>query len=61
MACTWVATKWLGRVPEAKASLFYLVFGEPPAHLNVKRARHHVDELPPQLTVSIHGRGDDAA
>jgi hypothetical protein len=45
----------------SKASLFYLVFGEPPAHLNVKRARHHVDELPPQLTVSIHARGDDAA
>lgn len=45
----------------SKASLFYLVFGEPPAHLNVKRARHHVDELPPQLTVSIHGRGDDPA
>jgi hypothetical protein len=45
----------------SKASLFYLVFGEPPAHLNVKRARHHVDELPVQLTVSIHGRGDDAA
>jgi hypothetical protein len=43
------------------ASLFYLVFGEPPAHLNVKRARHHVDELPPQLQVSIHGRGDDPA
>lgn len=43
------------------ASLFYLVFGEPPAHLNVKRARHHVDELPPQLTVSIHARGDDPA
>jgi hypothetical protein len=41
--------------------LFYLVFGEPPAHLNVKRAIHHVDELPPQLTVSIHGRGDDPA
>lgn len=45
----------------SKASLFYLVFGEPPAHLNVKRARHHVDELPIELTVSIHGRGDDAA
>jgi hypothetical protein len=45
----------------SKASLFYLVFGEPPAHLNVKRAIHHVDELPPQLQVSIHGRGDDAA
>ena len=45
----------------SKTSLFYLVFGEPPAHLNVKRARHHVDELPPQLTVSIHGRGDDPA
>src|SRR5438477_2621957 len=49
------------RPSASKASLFYLVFGEPPAHLNVKRARHHVDELPPQLTVSIHGRGDDAA
>ena len=45
----------------SKASLFYLVFGEPPAHLNVKRVRHHVDELPPQLVVSIHGRGDDPA
>ena len=45
----------------SKASLFYLVFGEPPAHLNVKRARHHVDELPPQLQVSIHARGDDPA
>ena len=45
----------------SKASLFYLVFGEPPAHLNVKRARHHVDQLPPELTVSIHGRGDDPA
>ena len=49
-------------VPSAsKASLFYLVFGEPPAQLNVKRAIHHVDELPPQLQVSIHGRGDDPA
>jgi hypothetical protein len=45
----------------SKASLFYLVFGEPPAHLDVKRARHHVDELPPQLQVSIHARGDDPA
>jgi hypothetical protein len=45
----------------SKASLFYLVFGEPPAHLNVKRAIHHVDELPPQLQVSIHGRGEDPA
>lgn len=45
----------------SKAALFYLVFGEPPAHLNVKRAKHHVDELPPQLTVSIHGRSDDPA
>src|SRR5687767_13725019 len=45
----------------SKASLFYLVFGEPPAHLSVKRARHHVDELPVQLQVSIHARGDDAA
>jgi hypothetical protein len=45
----------------SRASLFYLVFGEPPAHLNVKRARHHVDELPPQLQVSIHARGDDPA
>jgi hypothetical protein len=45
----------------AKSSLFYLVFGEPPAHLNVKRARHHVDELHPELQVSIHARGDDPA
>ena len=45
----------------ATASLFYLVFGEPPAHLNVKRARHHVDELHPELQVSIHARGDDPA
>jgi len=45
----------------SKAALFYLVFGEPPAHLNVKRARHHVDDLPAQLQVSIHGRGDDPA
>ena len=45
----------------SQASLFYLVFGEPPPQLDVKRARHHVDELPPQLTVSIHGRGDDPA
>src|SRR5688500_10059871 len=45
----------------SRASLFYLVFGEPPAHLNVKRARHHVDELPPQLQVSIHARADDPA
>ncbi|HZN67313.1 MAG TPA: hypothetical protein VFB66_18640 [Tepidisphaeraceae bacterium] len=44
-----------------RASLFYLVFGEPPAHLNVKRARHHVDQLPPELQVSIHARTDDAA
>jgi hypothetical protein len=44
-----------------RASLFYLVFGEPPAHLNVKRARHHVDELHPELQVSIHARTDDAA
>ena len=45
----------------SKASLFYLVFGEPPEHLGVKRARHHVDELPPQLQVSIHARTDDPA
>ena len=45
----------------SKASLFYLVFGEPPAHLNVKRAVHHVGQLPPELRVSVHARGDDAA
>jgi hypothetical protein len=45
----------------SKASLFYLVFGEPPADLNISRARHHVDQLPPELRVSIHARGDDPA
>lgn len=45
----------------SKASLFYLVFGEVPADLNVSRARHHVDQLPAEVTVSIHTRGDDPA
>lgn len=46
---------------DSKASLFYLVFGDVPEHLNVKRARHHVDDLPPQLQVSIHSRSGDPA
>ena len=45
----------------SKASLFYLVFGDVPADLNVSRARHHVDQLPPELAVSIHARSDDPA
>jgi hypothetical protein len=45
----------------SKAFLFCLVFGEPPADLNISRARHHVDQLPPELQVSIHARGDDPA
>lgn len=46
----------------ARAELLYLVLGDPPEHLNVKRARHHVDSLEPEhLVVSKHARADDPA
>ena len=47
----------------SRPSLFYLVFGEPPASdaLNISRVRHHVDRVQPELQVSRHPRGQDPA
>jgi hypothetical protein len=47
----------------SRPSLFYLVFGEPPASdaLNISRVRHHVDSIQPELQVSRHPRGQDPA
>lgn len=44
------------------AELLYVVVGDPPETLSVKRARHHVDSLEPEhLVVSKHARADDPA
>ena len=58
----WIRTHYQPS-PSSRPSLFYLVFGEPPASdaLSIKRARHHVDAIQPELQVSRHPRLSDPA